>query len=96
MHTRDIVAVSVVLGLLFVSIMFVVAKSFFVHQRPTKAQNDERSDFSVEPLKRRSSTQVTGGTLKKLFSSVRVYQLFLVSSSSVSASHGSVLRASAL
>jgi len=88
MHTRGIVALSVVLGLIFVTIMVVVARILWVHQRPVKSQKDERSESSIDPVKRRASLLLTGGALKKLFTPVRIRSPFVHSSSSALPSHG--------
>jgi hypothetical protein len=78
MHTRVVIAVSVVLGLSFISIMVVVARFLWEHQRPGKSQKDEPSQYPVAPVKRRASLLLTGGVFKKLFSPVRTKPYFLI------------------
>jgi hypothetical protein len=76
MRARDIIAVSVVLGLSFLSIMVVVARFLWAHPKNAKSEHDEKSEYSLDPVKRKTSIMLTGGVLKKLFTPVSAMQRF--------------------
>jgi hypothetical protein len=71
MHTRNIVALSVVLGFSFIFIMVVVARFLWMHNKPEQSQKAEHIEYSVEPVKRSNSLLSKGGALKKIFTLVR-------------------------
>jgi hypothetical protein len=76
MRSRDIIAVTVVLGFCFLSIMVVVARFLWGHQKNGKSEHDEQSEHSLDPVKRKNSLLLTGGVLKKLFTPVSVIPRF--------------------